>query len=264
MKNIANCKPLSANCKRIFYFRNILSTFELNSQTKQKSIKCAAQMTNTNYISHFIRQLRIRKRILILLMVLAVFIIPFIFLIVAYKETHDLGKDLLGKTRYNERIEDAVKYTLAMTGFLAITIVPLAFLLNRFLESYIPVLKSLDNDDIKKLKKYNESQTLMSKYHIPFIFQKDTLHIFKLGKVNSIKGSSIINYNLEKIYGRGGHYRLRIKTAGKDYFYIINNNDRQALMLEQDLAVIMNQTINYKESGIHFLQENIISSGKKI
>ncbi|MDR6922599.1 MULTISPECIES: hypothetical protein [Chryseobacterium] len=221
-------------------------------------------MTNTNYISHFIRQLRLRKRILILLLVLAVFIIPFIFLVVAYKETNDLGKDLLGKTRYNERIEDAVKYTLAMMGLLTVMIVPLAFLLNRFFESYVPVLKSLEDDDIKKLKKYNESQALIHKYHVSFIFQKDTLHIFKLGRVNSIKGNSIISYNLEKTYGRGGHYRLRIKTADKDYFYIINNNDRQALMLEQDLAVIMNQTNNYKESGIHFLQKNLIPSGKKI
>lgn len=248
----------------MLYLRFILFTFEPNSQTKQKRIKCAAQMTNTTYISHFIRQLRLRKRILILLLVLAVFVIPFMFFVTAYKKTNDLGKDLSGKTKYNERIEDAVKYTLAMTGFLFIAIIPLAFLLNRFLESYVPVLKSLDNDDIKKLKKYNESQTLMNKYHIPFIFQKDTLHIFKLGKVRSIKGNSIISYNLKKTYGRGGSYRLRIKTFDKDYFYIINNNDRQALMLEQDLAVIMNQTNNYKESGIYFLQQNLIPSGKKI
>lgn len=211
-------------------------------------------MTNTKYISHFISQLRLRKRILILLLVLAVFIVPFIFFIVAYKETNDLGKDLLGKTRYNERIEDAVKYALAMTGLLAVMILPLAFLLNRFLESYVPVLKSLDSNDIKKLKEYNESQTFINKYHISFIFQKDMLHIFKLGKASCIKGSSIIKYNLEKIHSRGGgHYRLRIKTADRDYFYIINNNDKQALMLEQDLAVIMNHISNDNKSGINFI-----------
>lgn len=222
-------------------------------------------MTNTEYISHFIGQLRLRKRIFMLLLVLAVFIIPFIFLVVAYQETNDLGKDLLGKARYNERIEDAMRYALAIMGLIAVMVIPLGIWVNRFLDSYIPVLKSLDDNDIVKLRGYNESQIFLKKYHISFIFQKDILHIFRLGNVSSIKGSSIVNYNLEKIYGRGkGHYHLRIKTVEKNYFYAIHDNDKQALMLEQDLAVIMNATYSYKKTEINFSGKNWTISGKKI
>lgn len=44
------------------------------------------------------------------------------------------------------------------------------------------------------------------------LFLKNTLHIFKLGKVTSIRGSNIVNYAIEKIYSRG-----RVLQAGYQY-----------------------------------------------
>ena len=163
-----------------------------------------------------------------------------IFYVYAYIETANLGKDLLGESRYNERMLDAGKYTLAMAGIFSIFLAAVLFIINRFINSYISVLNSLDKGDILKLKDYNDIQLPLSKYTVPFIFQKNTLHIFNMGKVTSIKGSNIVNYAIEKIYSRGrAFYRLDINTRNGKYHYTMYNIDKQAKMLQQDIASIM-------------------------
>ncbi len=157
----------------------------------------------TQYIINFINQLRLKKKILIISVSIIFAIIPLVFYIQAYIETVNIGKDLLGESRYNKRITDAGKYALVMAGIFSIFLTLALIIINRFINNYIRVLKSLDECDILKLKEYNDVQLSLNKYTVPFIFEKNTLHIFKLGKVTSIRGSNIVNYAIEKIYSRG-------------------------------------------------------------
>lgn len=194
----------------------------------------------TQYIINFINQLRLRKKILIILVSIIFAIIPLVFYVQAYIETVNIGRDLLGESRYNERITDAGKYALAMAGIFSIFLALILLIINRFINNYITVLKSLDECDILKLKEYNDVQLSLNKYTVPFIFEKNTLHIFKMGKVTSIRGSNIVNYAIEKIYSRGrAFYRLDINTRNGKYHYTMYNIDKQAKMLQQDIASIM-------------------------
>ncbi|HFK5597652.1 hypothetical protein [Elizabethkingia anophelis] len=152
----------------------------------------------------------------------------------------NIGKDLLGESQYNKRITDAGKYALVMAGIFSIFLALALIIINRFINNYIRILKSLDECDILKLKEYNDVQLSLNKYTVPFIFEKNTLHIFKLGKVTSIRGSNIVNYAIEKIYSRGRvFYRLDINTRNGKYHYMMYNIDKQAKMLQQDIASIM-------------------------
>ncbi|CAM3668807.1 hypothetical protein ELOC111193_15865 [Elizabethkingia occulta] len=192
------------------------------------------------YIHIFIKKLRQRKKIIISLASVSFAILPLIFYVYAYIETENLGKDLLGESRYNERMLDAGKYALAMAGIFSIFLAAVLFIVNRFINNYISVLNSLDEGDILKLKDYNDVQLSLSKYTVPFIFQKNTLHIFNMGKVTSIKGSHIINYEIQKIHSRGRNfYRLNINTRNGKYHYTMYNIDKQAAMLQKDIASIM-------------------------
>ena len=194
----------------------------------------------TQYIINFINQLRLRKKILIISVSIIFAIIPLVFYVQAYIETVNIGRDLLGESRYNERITDAGKYALAMAGIFSIFLALILLIINRFINNYIAVLKSLDECDILKLKEYNDVQLSLNKYTVPFIFEKNTLHIFKMGKVTSIRGSNIVNYAIEKIYSRGrAFYRLDINTRNGKYHYTMYNIDKLAKMLQQDIASIM-------------------------
>lgn len=194
----------------------------------------------TQYIINFINQLRLKKKILIISVSIIFAIIPLVFYIQAYIETVNIGKDLLGESRYNERITDARKYALVMAGIFCIFLALVLLIINRFINNYIRILKSLDECDILKLKEYNDVQLSLNKYTVPFIFEKNTLHIFKLGKVTSIRGSNIVNYAIEKISSRGRvFYRLDINTRNGKYHYTMYNIDKQAKMLQQDIASIM-------------------------
>jgi hypothetical protein len=117
----------------------------------------------------------------------------------------NIGKDLLGESRYNERISDAGKYALVMAGIFSIFLAAALFIINRFINSYISILNSLDEVISLKLKN-TMTYSYLSKYTVPFIFQKNTLHIFNMGKVTSIKGSNIVNYEIEKIHSRNGFF----------------------------------------------------------
>ena len=195
------------------------------------------------YIHIFIKKLQQRKKIIISLASVSFAVLPLIFYIYTYIETANLGKDLLGESRYNERISDAGKYALAMAGIFSIFLAAVLFIINRFINNYISVLNSLDESDILKLKDYNDIQLSISKYTVPFIFQKNILHIFNMGKVTSIKGSNIVNYKIEKIYSRGrAFYRLNINTRNGNYQYTMYNIDKQAAMLQEDIASIMYKT----------------------
>ncbi|MCT3698958.1 hypothetical protein HZQ90_08780 [Elizabethkingia anophelis] len=194
----------------------------------------------TQYIINFINQLRLKKKILIISVSIIFAIIPLVFYIQAYIETVNIGKDLLGESQYNKRITDAGKYALVMAGIFSIFLALVLIIINRFINNYIRVLKSLDECDILKLKEYNDVQLSLNKYTVPFIFEKNTLHIFKLGKVTSIRGSNIVSYAIEKIYSRGRvFYRLDINTRNGKYHYTMYNIDKQAKMLQQDIASIM-------------------------
>ncbi|OPC54992.1 hypothetical protein DSC47_10470 [Elizabethkingia miricola] len=194
----------------------------------------------TQYIINFINQLRLRKKILIISVSIIFAIIPLVFYVQAYIETVNIGRDLLGESRYNERITDAGKYALAMAGIFSIFLALILLIINRFINNYIAVLNSLDECDILKLKEYNDVQLSLNKYTVPFIFEKNTLHIFKMGKVTSIRGSNIVNYAIEKIYSRGrAFYRLDINTRNGKYHYTMYNIDKLAKMLQQDIASIM-------------------------
>ncbi|CAI9678784.1 hypothetical protein HZP65_15565 [Elizabethkingia anophelis] len=194
----------------------------------------------TQYIINFINQLRLKKKILIISVSIIFAIIPLVFYIQAYIETVNIGKDLLGESQYNKRITDAGKYALVMAGIFSIFLALALIIINRFINNYIRILKSLDECDILKLKEYNDVQLSLNKYTVPFIFEKNTLHIFKLGKVTSIRGSNIVNYAIEKIYSRGRvFYRLDINTRNGKYHYMMYNIDKQAKMLQQDIASIM-------------------------
>lgn len=153
---------------------------------------------------YFYQKLRQRKKIIISLASVSFAILPLIFYVYAYIETENLGKDLLGESRYNERMLDAGNYALAMAGIFSIFLAAVLFIVNRFINNYISVLNSLDEGDILKLKDYNDVQLSLSKYTVPFIFQKNTLHIFNMGKVTSIKGSHIINYEIQKYTAGAG------------------------------------------------------------
>ena len=80
--------------------------------------------------------------------------------------------------RYNERITDAGKYALAMAGIFSIFLVLILLIINRFINNYIAVLKSLDECDILKLKEYNDVQLSLNKYTVLLFLEKNTLHIF--------------------------------------------------------------------------------------
>lgn len=195
------------------------------------------------YIHIFIKKLRQRKKIIISLVSVSFAVLPLTFYVYAYIETTNLGKDLLGESRYNERMLDAGKYALAMAGIFSIFLAAVLFIINRFINNYISVLNSLDEGDILKLKDYNDIQRPLSKYTVPFIFQKNTLHIFNMGKVTSIKGSNIVNYEIEKIRSRNGFfYRLNINTRNGNYKHNMYNIDKQAAMLQKDIASIMYKT----------------------
>ncbi|AQX83954.1 hypothetical protein I6H88_13380 [Elizabethkingia bruuniana] len=197
------------------------------------------------YILSFIKKLRQRKKILISMVSVIFAVLPLVFYVCAYIETVNIGKDLLGESRYNERISDAGKYALVMAGIFSLFLAAALFIINRFINSYISILNSLDEGDISKLKEYNDIQLPLSKYTVPFIFQKNTLHIFNMGKVTSIKGSNIVNYEIEKIRSRNGFfYRLNINTRNGNYKHTMYNIDKQAAMLQEDIASIMYKTSN--------------------
>ena len=59
-----------------------------------------------------------------------------------------------------------------MAGIFSIFLALALIIINRFINNYIRILKSLDECDILKLKEYNDVQLSLNKYTVPFILRK--------------------------------------------------------------------------------------------
>lgn len=197
--------------------------------------------TNLHYITHYINVLEKRKKISLWILISITVLTPLIFFLIAHTETMSYGVEKLGIDRYQERITSATYYSLFLLVVIGALMGLMYYVIHLFFDRYIPILKTLNNRDIEKLKSYNDIYSPFYQYTLPIIFNNNNVYIMTGTLTVLIPEHSLHSFELVKKRGRrSAFYQLKIQTkSGKDYKFHLSDNAVVASMIREDLETLL-------------------------
>lgn len=197
--------------------------------------------TNQHYINSFIAVLEKRKKIALWVLITITVLTPLIFFLITYKETMSYGVEKLGIDRYQERITSATYHSLFLLVIIGSLMGLMYYIIHLFFDKYIPILKTLNNRDIEKLKSYNDIYSPFYQYTLPIIFNNNNVYIMTGTMTVLIPEHSLQSFELTKKRGRRyTFYQLTIQTKlGKQYRFQLLDHATAASMIKEDLQALL-------------------------
>lgn len=168
-------------------------------------------------------------------------LVPIVFFIAAYNETRSFDIHQLGITRYRERMQSAIYYSILMLIVLGCCMGAIYYIIHLFFNRYIPILQTLNNCDIERLKAYNDLYSPLHRYNLPIIFSKNTMYIMKGTAITVVEANTLHRFELHRKRGnKSMYYQLKIQTtAGRHYEFILPDNTAVAARIKEDLEAIV-------------------------
>ncbi|MDM1363293.1 hypothetical protein HX052_17920 [Myroides marinus] len=197
--------------------------------------------TNQHYINSFIAVLEKRKKIALWVLITITVLTPLMFFLITYKETMSYGVEKLGIDRYQERITSATYHSLLLLVIIGSLMGLMYYIIHLFFDKYIPILKTLNNRDIEKLKSYNDIYSPFYQYTLPIIFNNNNVYIMTGTMTVLIPEHSLQSFELTKKRGRRyTFYQLTIQTKlGKQYRFQLLDHATAASMIKEDLQALL-------------------------
>ena len=186
----------------------------------------------TDYIKNFQRQLEIRRYLFWVLLFLMQFGLPTWFYIDSYVATSSF-EDNLSTERINERMNQALKFTLILLLISSAIVIPIFLFINRFFNHYQNVISQLTPAEIQVLKKINDSLTPLGRYIPSFIITSQNLFVFSLN-FDIIPFNLITSHKFTVQQTKYGFmYKVEINTSdGNFYNFTISSNQVQLEQLK--------------------------------
>lgn len=187
----------------------------------------------SDYITNFERKQAIRKNIFYGFICLLLVGIPLWFYIHSYLETIGIGIDNLGVERYDERMRDALMFTLILMGTVSVIAIPILIFINNFFNAYQRVLQKLTLSEIEILKKINDALYGVDKYMPSFIITSQILYVFSLQRY-VIPLDRITAHKISIRHVKNGFmYKIEINTSDAKYYnFSISSNPVQLEQLK--------------------------------
>ncbi|MGL5274551.1 hypothetical protein [Myroides sp.] len=197
--------------------------------------------TNQHYINSFIAVLEKRKKIALWVLITITVLTPLMFFLITYKETMSYGVEKLGIDRYQERITSATYHSLFLLVIIGSLMGLMYYIIHLFFDRYIPILKTLNNRYIEKLKSYNDIYSPFYQYTLPIIFNNNNVYIMTGTMTVLIPEHTLLSFELSRKRGRrSSFYQLKVQTkADKQYKFHLSDNATAASMIKEDLQALL-------------------------